>query len=52
MVKSSDGLMLHQPLPEAAGPGDPDAVPSGFLAVDPSKAVAPPAFKFHRGSVL
>lgn len=41
--------LLHCPrlhsdscLPEAAGPGDPEGVPSGFLAVEPSKAVAPP----------
>lgn len=27
----------------AAGPGEPEGVPSGFLAVEPSSAVAPPA---------
>jgi hypothetical protein len=29
--------------PDAAGPGDPEGVPSGFFAVEPSSAVAPPA---------
>jgi len=32
-----------QVLPDAAGLGDPEGVPSGFLAVEPSRAVAPPA---------